>query len=171
MHNQVTRNNHYVPVWYQRGFLEPGQSQLHYLDTSPGQKVLADGRTVTMNAVHKWGPKNCFYEYDLYSTHFGTMVNDEVEKYLFGSIDVRGAKAVRAFAGGDTGTMHDSFQDFFEYLDAQKLRTPKGLDAHIEATCSVCESSPLRHVGERCLAHRFGSGIQCEPKRKARQDK
>jgi len=31
MHNQVTRNNHYVPVWYQRGFLEPGQSQLHYL--------------------------------------------------------------------------------------------------------------------------------------------
>lgn len=24
--------------------------------------------------------------------------------------------------------MHDSFQDFFEYLDAQKLRTPKGLD-------------------------------------------
>ena len=128
MHNHVTRNNHYVPVWYQRGFLEPGQSQLHYLDTSPEQKVLADGRTVSMNALHKWGPKNCFYEYDLYSTHFGTMVNDEVEKYLFGSIDVRGARAVRAFAGGDTGTMHDSFQDFFEYLDAQKLRTPKGLD-------------------------------------------
>lgn len=24
--------------------------------------------------------------------------------------------------------MHDSFQDFFGYLDAQKLRTPKGLD-------------------------------------------
>lgn len=78
--NQVTRNNHYVPKWYQRGFLGPGQSQLHYLDTSPQQKVLADGRTVTMNALHKWGPRNCFYEYDLYSTHFGTEVNDEVEK-------------------------------------------------------------------------------------------
>ena len=128
MTHQVTRNNHYVPVWYQRGFLGLGQSQLNYLDTAPEQKVLADGRTVTMKALHRWGPKNCFYEYDLYSTHFGTMVNDEVEKYLFGSIDVRGARAVRAFAGGDTGTMHDSFQDFFEYLDAQKLRTPKGLD-------------------------------------------
>ncbi len=88
--------------------------------------MLADGQTVTMNALHKWGPKNCFYEYDLYSTHFGTMVNDEVEKYLFGSIDVRGATAVRAFADGDPCATHDSFQDFFEYLDAQKLRTPKG---------------------------------------------
>jgi hypothetical protein len=128
MADQVTRNNHYVPVWYQRGFLEPGQSQLHYLDTSPEQRVLPHGRTATMNALHKWGPKKCFYEYDLYSTHFGMMVNDEVEKHLFGSIDVRGAQAVRAFAGGDPSSMHDSFQDFFEYLDAQKLRTPKGLD-------------------------------------------
>ncbi|OUL80382.1 hypothetical protein CA603_31485 [Paraburkholderia hospita] len=90
--------------------------------------MLPDGRTVTMNALHKWGPKSCFYEYDLYSTHFGAVVNDEVEKYLFGSIDVRGAKAVRAFADGDPSAMHHSFQDFFEYLDAQKLRTPKGLD-------------------------------------------
>ena len=128
MPDQVTRNNHYVPQWYQRGFLESGQSHLHYLDTSPEQKMLPDGRTVPMNAVHNRGPKNCFYEYDLYSTHFGTMVNDEVEKFLFGSIDVRGTKAVRAFAGGDLSVMHDVFQDFFEYMDAQKLRTPKGLD-------------------------------------------
>ncbi|GLR26038.1 DUF4238 domain-containing protein [Limnobacter litoralis] len=128
MPDQVTRNNHYVPQWYQRGFLESGQSHLHYLDTSPEQKILPDGRTVPMNAAHRWGPKNCFYEYDLYSTHFGTVVNDEVEKFLFGSIDVRGTKAVRAFAGGDLSAMHDTFQDFFEYLDAQKLRTPKGLD-------------------------------------------
>ncbi|MGF6547161.1 hypothetical protein [Paraburkholderia youngii] len=70
MADQLTRNNHYVPVWYQRGFLQPGQSQLHYLDTSPEQRVLPDGRTAIMNAVHKWGPKSCFYEYDLYSTHF-----------------------------------------------------------------------------------------------------
>jgi hypothetical protein len=64
MTHQVTRNNHYVPVWYQRGFLGLGQSQLNYLDTAPEQKVLADGRTVTMKALHRWGPKNCFYEYD-----------------------------------------------------------------------------------------------------------
>jgi hypothetical protein len=128
MPDQVTRNNHYVPQWYQRGFLKSGQSHLYYLDMSPEQKLLPDGRIVAMSAEHRWGPKNCFYEYDLYSTHFGSVVNDEVEKFLFGSIDVRGTKAVRAFAGGDLSAMHDSFQDFFEYLDAQKLRTPKGLD-------------------------------------------
>lgn len=128
MTDQVTRNNHYVPQWYQRGFIESGRSQLHYLDMSLPHKVLPDGRTVPMKALHKWGPKSCFSEYDLYSTHFGSVVNDEVEKFLFGSIDDRGSKAVRAFADGDPSAMHYAFQDFFEYLDAQKLRTPKGLD-------------------------------------------
>ena len=124
----VHRNNHYVPEWYQRGFLQRGHSKLHYLDMSPQQRVLPDGRAVTMNGMHEWGPKNCFCEYDLYSTHFGSIVNDEVEKFLFGSIDDRGARAVRAFSSGDLSAMHKGFQDFFEYLDAQKLRTPKGLD-------------------------------------------
>lgn len=128
MADQVTRNNHYVPQWYQRGFIESGQSQLHYLDMSPPHKILPDGRILPTKAVHKWGPKSCFCEYDLYSTHFGSVVNDEVEKFLFGSIDDRGSKAVRAFADGDISAMHYAFQDFFEYLDAQKLRTPKGLD-------------------------------------------
>ena len=128
MADHVTRNNHYVPEWYQCGFLASGQSQMYYLDTSPEHKVLQDGRTVTMNAVRKWGPRRCFCEHDLYSTHFGTAVNDEIEKYLFGSIDARGAKAVRAFSGGDLSLMHYSFRDFFEYLDAQELLTPKGLD-------------------------------------------
>lgn len=128
MANQVTRNNHYVPVWYQRGFLGPDQSQLHHLDTAPDQKALPDGRRVPMKALHKWGPKRCFFEFDLYTTHFGAVVNDEIEKYLFGSIDVTGAKAVRAFIGGNSSAIHESFSDFFKYLDAQKLRTPKGLD-------------------------------------------
>jgi len=128
MAEQITRNNHYVPRWYQRAFIESGQSQLHYLDMSQQYKVLADGRTLPMNAIHKWGPKRCFSEYDLYSTRFENLVNDEIEKYLFGSIDNRGSKAVRAFADGNQSAMHYAFQDFFEYLDAQKLRTPKGLD-------------------------------------------
>ena len=128
MTDQIARKNHYVPEWYQRGFLEPGKSQLHYLDTSPEQKMLPDGRSVPMRALRMCGPSSCFYDYDLYSTRIGTVVNDEIEKYLFRSIDGRGAKAVRAFAGGNLSAMHDSFQDFFEYLDAQKLRTPKGLD-------------------------------------------
>ena len=128
MTNQQTRHNHYVPQWYQRGFLVPGQSRLLYLNLHPDLKSLPDGRQVPRTALHEWGTKRCFVEYDLYTTHFGPMVSDEVEKYLFGFIDDRGAKAVRAFALGNHADVHESFQDFFVHMAAQKLRTPKGLD-------------------------------------------
>lgn len=128
MTDQQTRNNHYVPQWYQRGFLAPGQSRLFYLNLDPDRKTLPDGRQVPRTALHEWGTKNCFVEYDLYTTHFGPIVNDDVEKYLFGAIDDQGAKAVRAFALGNHTDVHESFQDFFEHMAAQKLRTPKGLD-------------------------------------------
>lgn len=67
-------------------------------------------------------------EEDLYTTRFGSVINDEVERYLFGEIDSLGAPAVRAFSSGDVVGIHNSFQNFFSYLDAQKVRTPKGLD-------------------------------------------
>lgn len=69
-----------------------------------------------------------FYERDLYSTFFGAEVNDEIEQNLFGPIDDNGSKAVRAFITDDQSQWHHNFQDLFTYLDAQKLRTPKGLD-------------------------------------------
>ncbi|NRR32188.1 DUF4238 domain-containing protein [Oxalobacteraceae bacterium] len=128
MTDQQTRNNHYVPQWYQRGFLAPGHSRLFHLNLDPDRKTLSDGRQVPRTALHEWGTKNCFVEYDLYTTHFGPIVNDEVEKYLFGAIDDQGARAVRAFALGNHSDVHESFQDFFEQMAAQKLRTPKGLD-------------------------------------------
>lgn len=128
MTDQQTRNNHYVPQWYQRGFLAPGQSRLFYLNLDPDLKTLPDGRQVPRKALHEWGPVNCFVEYDLYTTHFGSIVNDDIEKHLFGAIDDQGAKAVLAFAKGDLPDVHDSFEVFFEHMAAQKLRTPKGLD-------------------------------------------
>lgn len=128
MTDPKTRNNHYVPRWYQRGFLAAGQSRLFHLNLDPDRKTLPDGRQVPRTAVHEWGTKNCFVEYDLYTTHFGLIVNDDIEKHLFGVIDDQGAKAVRAFALGNHADVHDSFQDFFEHMAAQKLRTPKGLD-------------------------------------------
>ena len=67
-------------------------------------------------------------EQDLYTTRFGKTINDGVERFLFGAIDTSGARAVRAFAGNDPQAIHNHFQSFFAYLDAQKLRTPKGLD-------------------------------------------
>jgi hypothetical protein len=128
MSDQQTRNNHYVPQWYQRGFLAAGQSRLFHLNLDPDSKTLPDGRQVPRTALHEWGTRNCFVEYDLYTTHVASIVNDDVEKYLFGAIDDQGARAVRAFVLGNHADVHESFQDFFEHMAAQKLRTPKGLD-------------------------------------------
>jgi hypothetical protein len=65
---------------------------------------------------------------DLYSTFFGTTVNDEIERRLFGVFDTDGSKAVKAFAGTDVSEWHHHFQTLFTYIDIQKIRTPKGLD-------------------------------------------
>lgn len=124
-----TRNNHYVPQWYQQGFFEPGRSSLAYVDMTPERKVLPDGRVVTQNGAWNDTPTSkAFFHKDLYSTFFGTSVNDEIERHLFGDIDGRGSKAVRAFSGTDVREWHKHFQTFFEYLDIQKIRSPKGLD-------------------------------------------
>jgi hypothetical protein len=123
-----TRNNHYVPRWYQEGFFEPGRNKLAYLDMNPPQKDLADGRVITERSLFDSHTSRCFWQRDLYSTFFGTSVNDEIERRLFGSIDSRGSSAVRAFAGSDVGEWHQHFATLFEYIDIQKIRTPKGLD-------------------------------------------
>lgn len=99
------------------------------LDKHPETRTLADGRTVfTQSPIQHWGTKRCFQELDLYTTFFGEDVNDDIERLLFGPIDAKGADAVSAFLRDDPAEMHDTFQDFFAYLDAQRLRTPKGLE-------------------------------------------
>ena len=123
----ITRDNHFVPQWHQRDFLEPGQSTLAYLDLAPPTKVLASGRVIEERSIFDAPTKRCFFQTDLYSTFFGTEVNDEIERKLFGDIDTRGSKAVRAFTVTNTTAWHEHFGAFFEYIDIQKLRTPKGL--------------------------------------------
>lgn len=123
----ITRDNHFVPQWHQRGFLEPGRSTLAYLDLAPPTELLADGRVIHERSLFDAPTKRCFFQTDLYSTFFLTEVNDEIERKLFGDIDTRGSQAVRAFAGTDIAAWHEHFGTFFEYIDIQKLRTPKGL--------------------------------------------
>jgi uncharacterized protein YchJ len=123
-----TRNNHYVPQWYQEGFFEIGRNALAYLDMKPPQRVLEGGRLITERALFEAPTSRAFQQRDLYSTFFGTSVNDEIERRLFGDIDGRGSNAIRAFAGPDVGEWHRHFQTLFEYIHIQKIRTPKGLD-------------------------------------------
>lgn len=122
----LTRNNHYVPQWYQRGFIRNG-NKLHYLNLSPDEIILKDGRVIKHNERSLLAPIQCFFEYDLYTTFFGPFISDLIERQLFGEIDNVGAKAVKAFIDGSELDRHNYFLDFFRYIDAQKTRTPKGL--------------------------------------------
>ncbi len=121
-----TRNNHYVPQWHQDGFVDERENELRHLKRH--EIKLKDGSIKIVYGKNWFTSTQCFYEKDLYSTFFGTIVNDEIEKKLFGPIDDNGADAVKAFLTNDRARWHHNFQDFFTYLDAQKLRTPKGLD-------------------------------------------
>lgn len=123
-----TRDNHYVPQWYQRGFFPDGADTLQFLDLKPEMFRQRDGSMKPGRCLFNWPPRKCFYKTDLYSTHFLFHVDDEIERRLFGDIDGRGSNAVRAFQNTDVSAWVEHFNDLFEYLDAQKLRTPKGLD-------------------------------------------
>ena len=125
----ATRDNHYVPIWYQKGFCSDDRNQLRYLCLEPNCYSLPDGETKIVY-TKKWRPPSkCFYQTDLYTTFFGDEhVNDEIERKLFGQIDVTGSQAIRAYIDGDQRLMPENFENFFLYLDAQKIRTPKGLD-------------------------------------------
>jgi hypothetical protein len=59
MSGQQSHAHHYVPQWYQRRFLLPGQSRYHYLDMNP-DTVVRDGsmnplsrRTVSFYKTHR----------------------------------------------------------------------------------------------------------------------
>ncbi len=158
MSQHLTRNNHYVPVWYQRQFLLPGESRLHYLDKGPdGNDVPVP--TGTQRGGQRRPPvsllplKKCFCTVDLYTTQFGSTLNDDIERFLFGQIDRTGSTAVRALVSGDLTGIHDCFQDFFEYLDAQKLRTPKGLEWIKEAYPELTQVDLMREMQALRLMH------------------
>lgn len=121
-----TRKNHYVSKWHQNGFVDERDNELRHLKRR--EIKLKDGSNKILYGKNWFTFAQCFYEIDLYSTFFGTIVNDDIEKQLFGPIDDNGANAVKAFLTDDQAQWHYNFQDFFTYLDAQKLRTPKGLD-------------------------------------------
>ncbi len=114
-------------MWYQRGFLEPGSHKLHVMNLKRETASLPGGGIITNPEFEELGPKSCFVRSDLYSIEARNLPPDLIEKTLFGEIDRIGANAVRAWTSGDFKKEHDFHQAFYEYLDAQKIRTLKGL--------------------------------------------
>jgi hypothetical protein len=119
--------HHYVPEWYQKGFLDAGQTQLYVLDKSPKRYPLPKGGySVAKDVFHK-GPSAVFFEKHLYTVEAFGQSNDDIERFLFGEIDTKGAEAISAFLAEDHDKIHDMFVNVFEFMDALRLRTPKGL--------------------------------------------
>lgn len=145
MTDQKTHENHYVPIWYQKRFLQTPGAQLFYLDFSPTIYRNGPGKSVSKRV-----PKSSFKTTDLYTTWPDGQPNDEIERFLFGEIDNSGAVAIRQLASGRPEEVHDAFTPFFEYLGAQKLRTPKGLD-WINAHYSQLDQSGLMREMQHLL--------------------
>src|ERR1700690_193328 len=94
---QQSHDHHYVPQWYQRRFMMPGQSEYFCLDLHP-EVTVHNGVAHPHTAVHKWGPKRSFFEDDLYTLTFDRGTTDEMERRFFGKIDSMGQAAVSRVA-------------------------------------------------------------------------
>lgn len=142
----IRRINHFVPRWYQKLFLSSKNDQLYYLDLFPANITLPNGQEKKHNNCKKKAPSISFCEKDLYTTFFGNILNDEIEVKLFGEIDNIGVKAVNAFINGDASARIENFSFLLLYLDAQKLRTPKGLDWIKKYYTNLDQNSLMREM-------------------------
>ncbi|HKB90651.1 MAG TPA: DUF4238 domain-containing protein [Opitutaceae bacterium] len=124
-----THRNHYVPEWYQRRFLPHGVDRFFYLDLKPDVVKIGPGRSYTRKSLLRWGPSRCFYQDNLYTLKLGAWTTDAIEHEFFGPIDDRGKSAVSFFADYSiSDKSHEAFKNIMPYMDAQRLRTPRGLD-------------------------------------------
>lgn len=123
--------NHYVPQWYQSRFLPAeGEAKFRYLDLKPESFRDAKGVVRTKTNLRRWGTRKCFQEDDLYTTQFGSWRSNDIEKFFFGRVDSKGAKAIEWFAAFDHLNFRvssEAFHGLLNYMSVQKLRTPKGL--------------------------------------------
>lgn len=124
------KNNHYVPVWYQKRFVPNPSSDhgLYYLDLNPPKFTDSKGNAHTGRAVRKFSFSQCFTEKDLYTISFHNIESQKIEKYFFGDVDTKGRLAVDWCANFSHPWDGSSFiNELLFYMTTQKLRTPKGL--------------------------------------------
>lgn len=128
MPTQQSYRHHYIPQWYQKGFLLEGHTAFKVLDLSP--KIFRDSKGVVVGKGRKIldkGPDAWFFERDLYTTRVLGKPNDDIERLLFGEIDRTGKDAINALIESNWEKVHFTYTQVFEFLDALRLRTPKGL--------------------------------------------
>lgn len=115
-----------------------GQFQFYYLDLRP-DTVVTNGKKYQRRDLLRWGPDRCFYKDDLYTLTLGNWTTDDFEKRFFGGIDAHGRRAVELFGdynglsncfstNPEGNGIREAFRALPQYMDAQRFRTPKGLD-------------------------------------------
>jgi Protein of unknown function (DUF4238) len=157
-----TVRNHYVPEWYQRLFMYKGQRKLFYLDLCPEKVLHENGGHHYRNALRRLGPSSCFKDDHLYTLQFGEKASDIVEKRFFGPIDDLGAKAVKFFCDYKFDAEHNpDLRGFMNYMDAQKIRTPKGLAFLQTLGSTLNHQFTLEVMGRLWRAHctMWGEGV------------
>jgi hypothetical protein len=121
------RHNHYVPEWYQRRFMLPGQTRYWRLDLHPDE-IKGTPTKKFRKDLHEWSPENIFAKDDLYTTQWGVVSNTEIEQFFFGKLDAAGPAALDFFSNFQYEHFPErTFNDLLTYMSVQKLRTPKGL--------------------------------------------
>jgi len=140
------RNHHYVPQWYQKKFMLPGEHELFHLDMKPDTFADPRGITHTKKALKRQGSKMCFVEEDLYTTRVQGIETKDIEKHFFGAIDTKGRPAVEYFENFSypLKDWKDYLQDIMRYMSTQKLRTPKGLSFVSEKIGTTDKDAILR---------------------------
>jgi hypothetical protein len=131
MTSELTIVNHFVPRWYQHQFIPDSRSErkYHYLDLKPERIPKVRGGYYIRDELRFLGPASCFKQDHLYTLHFGEYASDIIEKKFFGKIDDRGKQAVQFFHEWEFNEKsHEMLHNLMFFMDAQKLRTPKGLD-------------------------------------------
>ena len=143
MSKQQSYRHHYIPQWYQKGFLLDGYTSFKILDKSPDIFRNAQGMVVgSGRQIINKGPDAWFFEKNLYTTRVMGEPNDDIERLLFGEIDRTGKEAIQALLENDYSKIHFTYTQVFEFLDALRLRTPKGL-RFVEATLKATTQQQL----------------------------
>lgn len=143
---QVSVRHHFVPQWYQRGFLPDGKGEFYVLDKAPLLEVMCpDGkkrRVTKPKEIRRTGTTELFQRDNLYALNLPFISSDFLERHLFGIIDDKGAIANKLLVRWpitipmpkesaypfDWGNPNDRLMEFLEFINAQKTRTPRGLD-------------------------------------------
>lgn len=129
------RRNHYVPIWYQKRLMLPGQKRYFRLDLKPDviRKLNnKTGREITYvrRDLHEWSPDLIFVEDDLYTLKFGALIDTGIERFFFGDLDNSAGRAFDYFTNFQHPSVNaEAFKTFLRFMSVQKLRTPKGLAA------------------------------------------